>query len=74
MVEVDHFNLLCNCLAITGIVASTASVIHSALMLVADHEPHFIAVIDRLRSSDRPRVYESTASLVSDCLPYLKEL
>ncbi|KAF5832903.1 hypothetical protein DUNSADRAFT_11053 [Dunaliella salina] len=58
---------------IAGIVASDPQVIHSALLLTERHEPHFIAVIDRLQMTSEPEIYKTTQT-VSDCLPYLKML
>lgn len=58
---------------LAGIVASDPQVIHSALLLTERHEPHFIAVIDRLQVTSEPEIYKTTQT-VSDCLPYLKML
>jgi len=58
---------------IAGIVASDPGVIHSALLLTERHEPHFIAVIDKLQANKEPAIYKTT-QMVSDCLPYLKVL
>eukprot|EP00967_Tisochrysis_lutea_P056052 scaffold70701_cov19-Tisochrysis_lutea.AAC.3 len=44
----------------SGIVASDPGVIHSALLLTERHEPHFIAVIDKLQANKEPAIYKTT--------------